>query len=137
MRDSLTRASTAVAVLAAFMLAAPAGAQQQQPQQAPEQQGMQTPQGTPSSADFSEAQLDAFAAAAEDISRLQQEYDVKLQAAASSEEAEDLRTEATDAIMDALEEQGITPDEYNSIVAAAQADPTLYAAIIERMETAD
>ena len=129
MRDSLTRASAVAAVVAAFLLAAPAGAQQQQ------QQPM-TPQGAQPSAEFSESQLDAFAAAADDISRLQQEYDAKLQGAGSDQEAETLRGEAADAMMGALEEQGITPEEYNSIVAAAQADPALYAAIIERMETA-
>ena len=133
MRDSLTRASTAAAVVAAFLLAAPAGAQQQPPQA----QQPTTPQGAQPSAEFSESQLDAFAAAAEDISRLQQEYDAKLQGAGSDEEAETLRGEAADAMMGALEDQGITPEEYNSIVAAAQADPALYAAIIERMDTAE
>lgn len=136
MRDTLIRTSALAAVVAACLVAAPVGAQQQeqQPQQAP-QPG--SPQDVAPQTSFSEDQIDAFAAAAQDVTRLQQEYDTKLQTAGNEQEVETLRGEAADAMMNVLEDQGLTPEEYNSILQAAQADPALYAAIVERMRAVE
>ncbi|HET6521925.1 MAG TPA: DUF4168 domain-containing protein [Geminicoccaceae bacterium] len=132
MRDTLIRTSALAAVVAACLVAAPVGAQQQQQ---PPQPG--SPQDVTPQTSFSEEQIDAFAAAAQDVTRLQQEYDTKLQTAGNEQEVETLRGEAADAMMNVLEDQGLTPEEYNSILQAAQADPALYAAIVERMEAVE
>lgn len=135
MRDTLIRTSALAAVVAACLVAAPVGAQQEQQQQQPPQPG--SPQDVTPQTSFSEDQIDAFAAAAQDVTRLQQEYDTKLQAAGNEQEVETLRGEAADAMMNVLEDQGLTPEEYNSILQAAQADPALYTAIVERMRTVE
>ena len=135
MRDTLIRTSALAAVVAACLVAAPVGAQQEQQQQQPPQPG--SPQDVTPQTSFSEEQIDAFAAAAQDVTRLQQEYDTKLQTAGNEQEVETLRGEAADAMMNVLEDQGLTPEEYNSILQAAQADPALYAAIVERMEAVE
>ena len=132
MRDTLIRTSALAAVVAACLVAAPVGAQQQQQ---PPQPG--SPQDVTPQTSFSEEQIDAFAAAAQDVTRLQQEYDTKLQTAGNEQEVETLRGEAADAMMNVLEDQGLTPEEYNSILQAAQADPALYTAIVERMRTVE
>ncbi len=149
MRRSLIGASALAAVVAVYLAPAPVGAQQQMPpqQEQPQQEQMPqqqqqmpeqgAPQGAAPSAAFSEAQIDAFAVAARDVTQLQQEYSTKLQTAGSAEEAAELREEATDAMTEVVEEQGLTPEEYNAILQAAQADPTLYAMIVERMRATE
>jgi hypothetical protein len=128
MRETLTRMSALAAVVAAGLIAAPVVAQQA-PEQAPQQV---VPEAAPPAA-FSEDQLDAFAAAVRDVTLLQQEYGARIETA-SPDEAAGLRDEAVEAMVDAVEEQGLTPEEYNQILQAAQADPTLHAAIVERMQ---
>ena len=129
MRHSLIRTSALAAVITAGLVAAPPLGAQQQPQQQPgAAQG-----AVPPSASFSEEQLDAFAAAAREVTELQQEYGPRLETAGSPEEAAELREEATNEMMNALEEQGLSQEEYSSILQAAQTDATLYASIVERM----
>ena len=131
MRTTLIRTSAVAGLAAACLVAMPVGAQQPvTPQQPGAPQGMAPPMT------FSADQLDAFAAAAHEVTALQREYGARMDEAGSPEQAADLRRQAGEEMAQAVEEQGLTPEEYNAILQAAQADPTLYAMIVERLQAA-
>jgi uncharacterized protein YdgA (DUF945 family) len=79
-------------------------------------------------------QLDAFVDAALDVQRVQQDLSAELQGVENAEEADRLQQEAQEEAVQAVEERGLTVDQYDSILRAATADPELYATIIALMQ---
>jgi Domain of unknown function (DUF4168) len=119
-------------IAAAFLLvAAPHAFAQEQPQTAPQTQP-QTPPMTPP--DFSEEKIEAFVDAATEVQRVQTELDVKAQQAQNLEEVAQLHQEAQQEASQAVEDSGLTVDEYAAIAEAANQDPNLYAMIVDRMQ---
>ena len=114
-------------IAAAFLLvAAPVAFAQEQPQTAPTQ-----PMTPP---DFSEEKIEAFVDAATEVQRVQTELDVKAQQAQNPEEVAQLQQEAQQEASQAVEDSGLTVDEYAAIAEAANQDPDLYAMIVDRMQ---
>lgn len=112
-----------IATVAALGLCVPATgfafAQETAPAQ-PETQMQQPAQ------DFSDETLRSFAVAFLEVDQINKEYTPRLQAAQTPEEQQQLQEEASQQMVSAVENsEGITVQEYTSIMQAAQADPEL------------
>lgn len=117
-----TRHSLTLAVAAALLLlASPHAMAQDQPQQ------MTAP-------DFSQQQIEAFVDAATEVQRVQTELDAKAQEAQNPEEVAQLQQQAQEEASQAVENSGLTVDEYAAIAQAANQDPDLYAQIVDLMQ---
>lgn len=106
------------AALLALTVAAPASAQDQPAQQLP-----------PPAEDISDEQLEQFAAAALAVNQLGREYASRLQGADDQAAAAEIRAEAQEKMVEAVQEEGLTVQEYNAIYAAAESDEEVNAAI--------
>jgi hypothetical protein len=88
-------------------------------------------------ADFTEEQLDAFVAAALEVSGIQQEAAAQLMATEDQAEQDGLLQQANQQMIDAIEnEPGITVPEYIAIAEAAETDPSLRAQLEEMIVSA-
>jgi hypothetical protein len=119
-----TRHSLILGIAAAMLLAAPYAMAQEQPQQ---NQPMTPPE-------FSQQKIEAFADAATEVQRVQTDLDSKAKAAQNPEEVTQLRQEAQQEASQAVEDSGLSVDEYTAIAQAASEDPDLYAMIVDLMQ---
>jgi hypothetical protein len=82
--------------------------------------------------EFSDQQLESFVVAAVAVDELIREWNPRIQAAESEEQAAQLREEANAALLETISEtEGITIEQYQEIGQAAQSDPELAARINE------
>jgi predicted ATPase with chaperone activity len=134
-RTRLLRPFAAVVLTVSVMLLVPAAEAQMNPPQArPQAQSPQTPSlQTPSqSAPISDEKLNAAAAAIGQVATIQQSYESKI-AAASPSDKQRLAKEQNDALEKAVTDQGLSVDEYNSIIRTAQNDPTVREKLTQRI----
>ena len=97
-----------------------ASAQDAAPQ--PEAQTETQPQAAPAD----DTKLKSFAMAFIEVAKVTQSYQPQITAAGTPEDQQRLRNEAGEKMVEAVNEaDGITVDEYNSIIQAAQTDPEL------------
>ena len=132
-RTRLLRPFAAVALTAGALLLVPAAEAQMNPPQArPQAQSPQTPSlQTPSpSAPISDAKLNAAAAAIGQIATIRQSYEGKIAAAPSSDKQR-LAKEQNDALEKAVTDQGLSVDEFDSIIRIAQNNPTFHEKLIQ------
>lgn len=123
-RHILAAGATAIAVA----LAGPALAQQQpEAVEPPPQQRFQAQE-------FSTDQIQSFAEATKQIDQIMRDYQPRIAEADSQEKAVDLHQEAQSEMLKAVEDLGMSVDEYNQIATAAQDDPDLHAKIMERLD---
>jgi hypothetical protein len=121
---SPSKQSLAAAVLGvAWLLSGPAIAQQQT------QSGVQQPAVSPN---ISDQKLNAAAAAMEHVSSLQQSYQQQIAAAPASEK-ERITGDANNALMKAVTDQGLSVEEYGSILKVAQNDPAVREKLLQRV----
>lgn len=114
-------AAVATGLTAAPMLSAAAVAQTAQPPAA-EAPATQTP--APGQNSFSDDKLKSFVVALLEVNEINQSYLPRVQSAKTAEEKQQLGEEAQQKMVEAVEgTEGITVDEYTSIVQAAQSDP--------------
>jgi hypothetical protein len=120
--------SLAAAVLsAAWLLSGPAANAQQQAQQT--QSGVQQPTASPN---ISDQKLDAAAAAMSHVAGIQQNYQKQIAAAPASEK-ERITGDANNALTKAVTDQGLSVQEYGSILQVAQNDPTVRQKLLQRV----
>jgi predicted RNA methylase len=79
----------------------------------------------PGGTDVSDDMISKVGTAVGQIAEIQQNYGPRVAAAESDDERQDLQKEATIAAVKAISNQGLTVEQYNDVVVAAQADPTL------------
>jgi hypothetical protein len=73
-----------------------------------------------------DTKLKSFAVAFLEVAKVTQAYQPQIEAAGSTEDQQRLQQEAGEKMVDAVNsQQGITVDEYNTIIQAAQTDPEL------------
>ena len=96
-------------------------------------QAMAQDQPVPSS-EFSQQQIEAFVDAATEVQRVQTELDARAQQAQNPEEVAQLQQEAQLEASQAVEDSGLTVDEYAAIAQAANQDPNLYAQIVDLLQ---
>jgi hypothetical protein len=75
---------------------------------------------------FSQAQLEAYAAAVVKVQQIDRAWQPKIDQAQNEEEAKTMTTEATDEMIGEIEAKGLSVQEYNAITQAAEEDPQLY-----------
>jgi hypothetical protein len=124
MRTRLLHTLAAAALSVAGLLLLPAANAQMNPPQA-------RPQAQSPSPAISDAKLNAAAAAIRQVSSIQQSYQRKIEAAPSDKQR--LTIEANDAMAKAVTDQGLSVDEYNSIIGTAQNDPAVREKLSQRM----
>jgi hypothetical protein len=130
--QSTTRfcAFCAMTLTAAGLLFAPAANAQQQSPSAPPSTA---PGPKTAPANISDSKLDAAAAAVKKVSTIQDTYRQKL-AQAPVTEKERLVGEANNAMEKAVTDQGLSVDEYTTILELAQNDPIVRNKMVQRMK---
>ena len=134
-RTRLLRSFAAAALsVSALLLIPAANAQMNPPQARPQAQSPQTqlPQSQPPSAPISDDKLTAAAAAIVQVTTIRQSYESKI-AVASASDKQRLTKEADDALTKAVTDQGLSVDEYNSIIRTAQNDPAVRQKLTQRI----
>jgi hypothetical protein len=76
--------------------------------------------------------LDAAAAALERVTSLQRNYQERIEAAAPSDK-ERIADEGNNALLKAVTDQGLSVDEFNSIIVVARNDPQVREKILQRL----
>ena len=121
-----------------------APAQPQSPQaQAPEQRPPQVPQAQPPSPgpsdharNIPDDKLDKEAAAIKSVASIRQSFQQRM-AEADESQKERIAGEAVDALQKAVTDQGLSIEEYSSILEVAQNDPEIRQKIIQRIRPSD
>jgi hypothetical protein len=121
-------AAAAVGVAGLFMLPA-ANAQMNPPQARPQ---AQSPQAQSPSPTISDEKLNAAAAAIGQVTSIRQNYERKIAEAPQSDQQR-IADEANRALGKAITDQGLSVDEYNSIIRTAQNDPTVRQKLTQRI----
>jgi predicted ATPase with chaperone activity len=120
---SLSRLLLPALALAALALATPAPAAAQ----------AATNPSPLSADDISEAQLESFAAAATRVSEIAEQLQSQAQGVEDQAELAALQEKANNEMVAAVEQEGLSVDEYNMIFQVAQADPELNATLMEML----
>ena len=120
----LTRSISAAVLMAAWQLSVPAAsAQLESPSPAPSAPAQSIP----------DQKLDAAAAALQHVAGLKQDYEQRLAAAPAVPDKERIIAEANDALEKAVTDQGLSVDEYNTIMEVAQNDLNVRDKILQRL----
>ncbi len=119
----LMRPAAAILLIAAGLLSLPAANAQVQPP---------SPGLSEQPPNISDQKLDAAAAAIEQVATLKQDYQQRIAAAAPSDK-ERILNEAVNALAKAVTDQGLSVEEYDSILEVAQNDPDVREKIRQRI----
>ena len=96
------------------------------------------PPGPSTSApDVSDQKLSAMAAAIERVASLQKDYRQRIAEAEAPAEKERIVAEANNELTKAVTEQGLSVEEYASILDMAQADPEVRNRLLQRIRPSD
>jgi GTP1/Obg family GTP-binding protein len=109
------RAGVVPAAMLATAMALPAAAQQLSG----------APSGAVSGANMSDATVKKVGAALRQVAQVEQTYSQRLQSANTPEQKQDISKQASGAAVTAITQQGLTIDQYNQVIQAAQSDPAL------------
>lgn len=127
MRSTLGLCATTIA--AAALLLMPVATAQAQTPSAPS-----TTKPSPTApADISEKKLDATAAAVKNVTAIRKTYEEKVAQAPAAEKGR-LVDEATTAMTKAVTDQGLSVDEYVSIIEVAQNDPAIRDKLLQKLK---
>ena len=120
----------AMTLAAAGLLVMPAAQAQQQSPSGP---SATTPSPTTTPTIIPDKKLDAAAAAVKKVTVIKNNYDQQL-AQAPVAEKERLQGEAGDAMAKAVTDQGLSVEEYTTILTAAQKDPAVRDKLLQRIK---
>lgn len=117
----------ALSAIAAALFSMPALAQeqQQQQQQQAQQQQAQQQMEEMASEPVTDEQLEQFAAALDEIESINDEFVAELEQAENQEEAQELQIAAQSEMVEAVENSGLSVEEYNAIAYRMQNDPEI------------
>jgi hypothetical protein len=91
------------------------------------------PNTAPKQANISDAKLDAAAAAAKRVAALSDKYEQQL-AQAPEDQKEGVVREANDALTKAVTDQGLSVEEFSTIMEVAKSDPEVREKIVKRIK---
>jgi hypothetical protein len=130
----LQHLAAAALSVAALLLLPAANAQMNPPQARPQAQPPQTqpPQAQSPSPTISDEKLNAAAVAVGKVTSIRQSYEQKIAEAPPSDKQR-ISDEANNALEKAVTDQGLSVDEYNSIIRTAQNDPTVRQKLTQRI----
>jgi hypothetical protein len=126
----LVTRSIAAALLAAACLVPAANAQDRS-----EGRSSPPPALTEPTPDLSDQKLDKAAAALNQVANVKNDYQKKIESAPDTDK-ERIVSEANGALVKAVTDNGLTVEEYNSILVVAQADPSVREKIFQRLRPA-
>jgi hypothetical protein len=129
-------AAAVLGVAGLFLLPA-ANAQMNQTQPRPQAQSPQAqpPRAQSPSPTISDQKLTAAAAALGQVTNIRQSYERKI-AEAPQPDKQRVTDEANNALKKAVTDQGLSVDEYNTILQTAQNDPTIRQKLAQRIPSA-
>ena len=84
--------------------------------------------------DLSQSQLESFAAAATRVGAITEQLQVEAQGVETEEELARLQEEAHLEMINAVENEGLTVEEYNMIFQVAQVDPEVNAMVMQMLQ---
>ena len=88
-----------------------------------QQQGQSADQAQKSADDFSDSELKRFVNLQDEIGKIREEYVDKIESAESEDKARELQQEAQSAMVSAIEEAGMSVQDYNAIAVAYNSNP--------------
>ncbi len=88
----------------------------------------------PAEQNFDDATLESFAAAATEVGEISSEWTQRMQEVEDPARLESMQQDAQDAMVGAIEEEGIDVETYNQILQVAEGDPELGARIRQMMD---
>ena len=126
--------AAAVLGVAGLLLLPAANAQMNQTQPRPQAQSpqAQSPQAQSPSSTIPDEKLTAAAAALGDVTSIRESYERKI-AEAPQPDKQRVTDEANNALKKAVNDQGLSVDEYNTILRTAQNDPTVRQKLAQRI----
>jgi hypothetical protein len=126
--------AAAVLGVAGLLLLPAANAQMNQTQPRPQAQSpqAQSPQAQSPSSTIPDEKLTAAAAALGEVTSIRQSYERKI-AEAPQPDKQRVTDEANNALKKAVSDQGLSVDEYNTILRTAQNDPTVRQKLAQRI----
>jgi GTP1/Obg family GTP-binding protein len=89
------------------------------------QQPSGPPSGAVSGANMSDATVSKVGAALRQVAQIKETYSQRLQSANTPMQKQDISKQASGAAVTAITQQGLTIDQYNQVIRAAQSDPAL------------
>jgi hypothetical protein len=92
------------------------------------------PNAQTKSADIPEQKLDATASALQRVTDVRRTYEEKLSGASAADEQKRIVSEANDAMSKAVTEQGLSLEEFDSIIRLAQSDVGVREKILQRVK---
>jgi Domain of unknown function (DUF4168) len=132
-----TRSLAAAAVMVAWQLSVPvANAQAPSPSPGASDQSAKDPSAKDQSANVPDQKLDAAAAALQRVVTLKADYQQRIDSAPAADRQR-LAEEGSNALMKAVTDQGLSVEEYSSILTVAQNDPDVRQKILQRIRPAD
>lgn len=93
--------------------------------EAPQTQPAQQPQAAPQQQPVSEKKIDNFVSAYSAVHEINQEYSEKLQGVTDAEKATELQQEAQGKMQEAVQDTGLSIEEYQEIASQAAQDDAL------------
>jgi hypothetical protein len=125
-------ASLTAAVLSLTLLSNPASAQQATQEKQPTQG---QPDSNSTASTVSDQKIEAFAVAYLQVDKIRQEYSAKIGATSDPTAKQQLQTEASKQMEQAVETSpGMSVDEYKTILTAAQKDPVLVKKVQDKLQ---
>jgi len=85
---------------------------------------------------WSDQKIEQFVQASMAVGEAQEEWRSRIQEAEGQEKKRELQQKANEATQEAIEEEGLSTQEYNKIYQAAQQDQELYDELTERIQQA-
>lgn len=131
----ISAASATAAVLSLLFVSNPAPAQQATQENQPTQ-GQPNSNGTAPA--VSDQKIEAFAVAYLQVDKIRQEYSAKIGATSDATAKQQLQTEASKQMVQAVQTSpGMSVDEYNAILTAAQKDPALVKRVQDKIQKSE
>ncbi|MFC3607501.1 DUF4168 domain-containing protein [Stutzerimonas tarimensis] len=109
-------------------------AQAQAQAQAPATQGAPATGAAPMAQNFSDEQLERYAESLGEIVEIREDFTARLEDTSDVEEARELQQQAQQEMMTAVEDNGMSVEEYNAISQALQTDPDLRDRVIAMLD---
>lgn len=122
--QTILRSLLAATILSAVSLVSVPAANAQTP----------APNAQTKSADIPEQKLDATASALQRVTDVRRSYEEKLSGASAADEQKRIVSEANDAMSKAVTEQGLSLEEFDSIIRLAQSDVGVREKILQRVK---
>jgi len=127
----LTPRLVSASLLALFMAAGASQVSAQQANQAPATQ----PAPAMQAADISDKKLEKFADSLGEIMEIRQDFTAKLEKTGDPAEAQQLQQQANEKMMNTVEDNDLSIEEYNAINQAVQNDPQLRNKVISMIQS--